>query len=117
MHVVMVYVKDIAQPFGLRFNDRAKAESVYTGIRDLPNADSNGVNAIAAHDDHGQSMSALRRDVQAIGLVDIEKDLAAQGDIQLLHARANARLQSLASADPVMAMHAGGRAGGLIRPQ
>jgi len=113
MFIILLYVDGIGQPFGLRFKDEAKAREIFAGIDCALAGD-----AVDVTDAYDQRVCVRRSLIKVIHFMPVENDLEAQGDIQVLSARQNAKLQSKVNNDPVMALHngAGGR-GQLIRPQ
>lgn len=119
MHIIMLYIDGIAQPFGLRFKDGDKARGIYDGIVATPANNAAGqANEIDVTDDYGQRVAIRRALIKVPHFMAIAGDLEAQGDIQILSARENARLQTKAQSDQVLQLHqANARPGQIIRPQ
>lgn len=119
MHIIMLYVDGIAQPFGLRFKDEEKARGIYDGIITTPANNATGqANEIDVTDDYGQRVAVRRSLIKVPHFMPVVGDLEAQGDVQILSARENARLQTKAKNDQVLQLHQGNAqaSGQLIRP-
>ena len=96
MHIVLIHIEGLSNPVALRFDDRERAEAT------------SALGPVT--DDYGQSVTVAPEHVRAVCVMDVERDLEAQMEMQRIQARANSRF----AADPAMSLHAA--RGGLIRP-
>lgn len=114
VYIIMLHVRGIAQPFGMRFQDEEKAQGLYAGT-----VAAGPATEVSIEDEYGQRVTVLRSDLAAIQYFGVVRDLETQGDLQILQARSNAKLQQRASTDVALTSHqmVNRTQGGLVRPQ
>lgn len=114
MHIVRLWIEGAPQPFDMRYKDGDIARTIAEGIRDTPyHQPDKNASLLALTDDYGQAVSTLRVHVRASQLIDVVRDMEAQGEIGLLTAREQARLQTRAQTDQTLLLH--GRASRLVQ--
>ncbi len=101
MFILMLHVDGIATPFGLRFREAPMEMLKEIRERVL------GAHTLDLSDDYGQHISVPSVRLLVPQVIDVAKDMAAQGEMALLQQRAQARMQSAVTNDPVMALQTG----------
>lgn len=92
IYVVVVHC-GLPAPLNLRFRTSEQASTIADRMVSTQGP-------VSASDDFGQMISLHGSAVEAVVLLSIAEDLAAQGELSLMQARANARTQMRANADP-----------------
>lgn len=103
MHILMLHLEGLPSPFGLRFNSQPRAVMFLEEIRNA-----SAGSTIDIEDDFGQQISIPRSKLLVPQLFDVERDLQAKQELQLLEQRAMQELQRKLNADPRL---------GLLMPQ
>jgi hypothetical protein len=98
----------------LRFKTREAADAAFVSVRDY--LDENPAQTFGFSDDWDHRVTFRARDVQHIGMLDVEKDMTAQTEIGLMQHRAQAAMQRAINNDPILKVAAmmHGAQGGLI---
>ena len=109
MHLVTIWLHGVGQPFVLRFNSSGRAHEVAAG----PWAAHDGA-VLDVKDDFGQRLRVCLPSIASLSVIDVEKDLEAQGELALMQHRAQTAVQSKAQQREALARPG---AAGLLRPQ
>lgn len=107
MHILLLYVDRVAQPFGLRFKERGPALGARNVVYETPLNDD-----VEVIDDHGQLVMFPRVQLLVAHVMDVKQDLDAQGEIAVIQQGANMKAQERMQ---TMTNFSGGRPG-LVRP-
>lgn len=89
MQMLLIHVKDMANPLGLRFKEREDASKAQALLLSALGKDA----AVIVNDDFGQSVTVISEAILAISIIDVEQDLEAQGKVALIQQKKNAELQ------------------------
>lgn len=117
MFTVSLMMTGQVQPIVLRFEKSDRAQKAMDRAKAAVKGETPG--PILFTDDFDQQIEMLGGNIAFALFQDIERGHKAEGQMQLIGARANAELQDMARRDPILAlaMQRQNAANGLIRPQ
>ena len=104
MFLLSFYLRGKQDPICLKYST---LDALLTAQKQL--SDQENAAWVCRQDDHGSSVRIRESDIASVVAIDVAKEQAGSGEIALMNARANAKLNSKAAADPELraAQHMG----------
>ena len=84
--MVMLYVDGVQQAFGLRFRSKGAATDTYERIEKADDS-------LSLEDDFGQKVTLYPSRLCALHLIDVAREQEANGEMRMMQARAEEKLQ------------------------
>lgn len=110
MHLLTIQIQQLAQPLVCRFKAAGDAEREYARlVKEMgpPDTRSDSPGFLQITDDYSHEVAFWSHTVTHAGLIDLEQDLAAQAEVAVFQARAQARANQAVSSDPMQRLLSG----------
>lgn len=116
MYLLAVQLTHMANPALFKFNGKPRADKEFEAVQMASGPAENAAFSpkyLVIEDDHGHKRCFWSSNVENVALIDMEKDIDGQIQMQLLQHRGQAKGQRLAQADPSLRLTGAPMIGGL----